>query len=56
VGLVFGTPGLGASTFAYVGYEGLVPDKLTPQMEIIFPARKPGELPVVGSYSVEDRC
>jgi hypothetical protein len=33
VDLIFGTPGLGAGSFAYVGYEGVVPDNLAARLE-----------------------
>jgi hypothetical protein len=55
VDLVFGTPGLGAGSFARVGYEGVVPDSLAPRIEITFPPRKPGEPPVMEGY-LEERC
>jgi hypothetical protein len=54
--LVFGTPGLGAGSFAYVGYEGVVPDNLAPRVEIAFPPRKPGEPPVLARYELKERC
>ena len=54
--LVFGTPGLGAGSFAWVGYEGVVPDNLAPRVEIAFPSRKPGEPPVIASYELKERC
>jgi hypothetical protein len=54
--LVFGTPGLGAGTFAYVGYEGVVPDNLAPRVEIAFPPRMPGEPPVIVSYELKEQC
>lgn len=54
--LVFGTPGLGAGSFAYVGYEGVVPDNVAPRIEIAFPPRKPGGKPVVASYELKERC
>lgn len=55
--LAFGTPGLGAGSFAHVGYEGVVPDNVAPRIEIAFPPRKPGGPPVVASYELAtDRC
>ncbi len=54
--LIFGTPGLGAGGFAYVGYEGVVPDHLAPSVEIAFPPRDPGGKPVIASYDSTDRC
>jgi hypothetical protein len=54
--LVFGTPGVGAGSFAYVGYEGVVPDGLSPRVEIAFPPRQPGGMPVKANYYLMDRC
>jgi hypothetical protein len=54
--LVFGTPGVGAGSFAWVGYEGVVPDNLAPRVEIAFLARKPGEPQVIAGYELKDRC
>jgi hypothetical protein len=54
--LVFGTPGLGAGSFAFVGYEGVVPDNVAPRIEIAFPSRKRGEPPIIESYYLEERC
>jgi hypothetical protein len=56
LGLVFGTPGLGPGTFAYVGYEGVVPDNLAPRAEIAFPPCTPGQPPVIAHYELKDRC
>jgi hypothetical protein len=56
LGLVFGTPGLGAGSFAYVGYEGVVPEDVAPRVEIAFPPRRPGGPPVVAGCAVKDRC
>jgi hypothetical protein len=54
--LVFGTPGVGAGSFAYVGYEGVVPEGLAPRVEIAFPPRQPGGPPVIARYELKERC
>lgn len=54
--LMFGTPGLGAGSFAYVGYEGVVPENIAPRIEIRFPPRKAGAPPVVARYELKERC
>jgi hypothetical protein len=54
--LMFGTPGLGAGSFAYVGYEGVVPENVSPRVEIAFPPRKPGGPPVIARYDLKERC
>jgi hypothetical protein len=56
VELIFGTPGLGPGSFAYVGYEGVVPDNLAPRIEITFPPHKPGKPPVIAGYELKERC
>jgi hypothetical protein len=56
LGLVFGTPGLGPGTFAYVGHEGVVPDDPAPRVEITFPPREPGGPPVRAGYELKQRC
>jgi hypothetical protein len=56
VDLVFGTPGLGAGSFAYVGYEGVVPENLAPRIDITYPARQPGRPPVIAGYELNERC
>jgi hypothetical protein len=52
--LIFGTPGLGAGSFAWVGYEGVVSDNVFPRVEITFPSGKPGGLRA--NYDLTDRC
>ena len=54
--LIFGTPGLGPGSFAYVGYEGVVPDNVFPHAEITFPAGKPNGPSVRANYDLTDRC
>jgi hypothetical protein len=56
VDLIFGTPGLGAGSFAYVGYEGVVPDHVAPRIEITFPPRESGEPSAIAGYELKERC
>ena len=53
--LSFGTPGLGAGSTAFVGYEGVVPPDAFPTVEIAYPARK-GEKPFKELYELKERC
>ena len=41
-----GTPGLGGGTMAWIDYEGVIPEKVYPMAEIIYPPSQPGSLPV----------
>lgn len=50
-----GTQGLGAGTWAPMGYE-LVPDEVKPVLEITFPPAKAGAAPVTAKYTLDDRC
>jgi hypothetical protein len=51
-----GTPGLGAGTFAYVAYEGVIPKSAYPRVEITYPPRRPGVPPLKELYELKDRC
>ena len=54
--LAFGTPALGAGTFAFVYYEGVVPAGAFPVADITFPAAKPGQEPHQARYPLKERC
>jgi hypothetical protein len=54
--LVLGTPGRGKGTFVYYAYEGLIPPNVYPQLEVAFPAQKPGESAVKVNYQLKGRC
>jgi hypothetical protein len=49
------TPGLGAGTLAYIGYEGVIPEKVYPTVEITYPPRA-GQAPVTEHYELKRRC
>jgi hypothetical protein len=51
-----GTPGLGAGTMAYVGYEGVVPEGSHPTVEVLYPPAKAGEPPIRERYELKERC
>jgi hypothetical protein len=53
--LSVGTPGLGAGTTAYVGYEELIPEKAHPTVTITYPT-KPGQTPLREHYELKRRC
>jgi hypothetical protein len=51
-----GTPGIGAGTTAYVGYEGIVPKGLSPQAEITFAPSGSDQEPIREHYELKHRC
>ena len=53
--LQIGTQGLGAGTWAPLGY-GLVPDTVKPVLEIAFPPAQAGGAPIVEKFTLDDRC
>jgi hypothetical protein len=53
--LALTTPGLGPGTRVLTGYE-LVPENLTPKLEFVFPAAKPGDVPPKVVYELRGRC
>jgi hypothetical protein len=54
--LVVGTPGLGAGTFASIGYNDTIPDSAHPKCEVFFPPPKAGAEPVKKLYELMERC
>ncbi|MEX2119438.1 MAG: hypothetical protein WD847_07575 [Pirellulales bacterium] len=54
--LALGTPGFGAGTTAYVGYEGVVPEDRWPTVEVVYPPGMAGEPPVRETYELPRRC
>jgi len=53
--LFVGTRGVGPGTTACIAYEGLIPEKAYPTLEITFAARG-GEAPLKKSYQLKERC
>jgi hypothetical protein len=51
-----GTPGVGPGTTTYIDYEGVIPDKVYPTVEITYPAKSPGEPPLREHYELKRRC
>lgn len=54
--LKVGTPGLGAGTFARLGYQGVIPRDTYPKVEITYPPKAKGEAPVKELYELKHRC
>ena len=54
--LVVGTPGLGAGTFAMIGYDEVIPESVNPTAEITYPPVNPGSPPVKKLYELKKRC
>lgn len=53
--LKLGTPGHGPGTFAFIGYDNLIPNSARPNVRIEYPAMA-GNKPLVQSYVLDDRC
>jgi hypothetical protein len=51
-----GTPGVGPGSTTYVSYEGVIPEKVYPTLEVTYPPKKPGETPVRERYELKKRC
>lgn len=51
-----GTPGLGAGTTAFVGYEGVIPEMVYPKVEITYPSARPEDAPAKELYELKQRC
>ncbi len=54
--LAVGTPGLGAGTFAAVGYDEVIPNSVRPKCEITFPPARSGGKPVKKQFELKERC
>ena len=54
--LAVGTPGLGAGTFAAIGYEGVIPRSAYPTAEVTYVPAKEGVPPVKKLYELKERC
>jgi hypothetical protein len=51
-----GTPGVGPGTTAYVAYEGLIPERAYPTLEVTYPPRRAGDRPIRELYELKERC
>jgi hypothetical protein len=54
--LVVGTPGLGAGTFAAIGYDQTIPAATHPKCEVAFPSGKAGAGPAKKLFELKERC
>jgi hypothetical protein len=51
-----GTRGLGPGTTAYIGYEGVIPEKAYSTAEITYPPQRDGDPPIRERYELKQRC
>jgi hypothetical protein len=54
--LGLGTAGVGPGSTAWVDYEGVIPEKIYPTVEIAYPPKEPGGSPVRERYEIKKRC
>lgn len=51
-----GTAGVGPGTTAWIGYEGVIPEKVYPTLDITYPPLKSGQPPLRAHYELKRRC
>jgi hypothetical protein len=51
-----GSPGLGAGTHTWIDYEGVIPEKAYPTLEIAYPPRQAGQPPIREKLELKQRC
>jgi hypothetical protein len=51
-----GTPGIGPGTTAWIDYEGVIPERAYPTLDITYPPERPGQPPVHEHYELKRRC
>jgi hypothetical protein len=51
-----GSPGVGPSTMTYIDYEGVIPEKVYPTLDITYPARTPNETALTQHHTLKRRC
>jgi hypothetical protein len=54
--LAIGTPGLGAGTTTYIDYEGVIPEKVYPTLEVTYPPGQKSKVSVRERYVLKRRC
>ena len=54
--LTVGSPGVGAGTFAMLGYEDTIPKTSFPKAEITFAPSTPGGTPIKEHFELKERC
>jgi hypothetical protein len=51
-----GSPGVGPGTTAWIDYDGVIPEKTYPTVEVTYPPKHPGDEPVRERYELKRRC
>ena len=51
-----GSRGLGAGTHSWIDYDGVIPEKAYPTLEIVYPPLKPGDPPIREKHELKLRC
>jgi hypothetical protein len=54
--LAVGTQGVGPGSTAWAGYDGVIPEKAHPKLEIVYPPAIAGEPPLTEHYELRGRC
>jgi hypothetical protein len=51
-----GSPGVGPGSHTFLDYDGVIPEKVYPTLEIVYPPKKTGETPVRETHELKERC
>jgi hypothetical protein len=51
-----GSPGIGPGTMAWIDYDGVIPEKVYPMVEVTYPPKQAGEAPIREQYELKRRC
>jgi hypothetical protein len=56
VTLGVGSPGYGPGTHTYLEYDGVIPAKMHPTIEVVYAGKKPSDPPIRVKHELKDRC
>lgn len=51
-----GSPGLGPGTTAWIDYDGVIPEKVYPTVEVTYAPKQLGQAPITERYELKRRC
>lgn len=54
--LGFGSPGVGPGSFTWTAYENVIPKDKFPTLCIVYPPKRPGDVPLRERYELKQRC
>lgn len=51
-----GSPGVGPGSSTWIFYDGVIPEKVFPIIEIVYPSKNAGDAPVREKQALKQRC